>query len=226
MKKFFLLLFLTLSLLSVIYASNPKITVVPEECLVNNSVYVIYQWEAPYAVEDFKVIVYSDAVDFENPTILYKGIAKDTEVFHIFKGKAIKPGNHTINVYMKYMVDGAYIKKKFAFNISILRKIQYVEEVKVVEKIIEKNVTSTNINKTSVINNKTNITTEKTPIIKKEENKTDNIKKTESPGDNQKNTAPEITDELNDIFMDVMYGIAGLVLGVVFGFVTMYVIRM
>jgi len=230
MKKLFLLLFLTLSLLSVIYASDPKITVIPEECLINSSVYVIYQWEVPYAVEDFKLIVYSDAVDFENPTILYKGIAKDTEVFHIFKGKAIKPGNHTINVYMKYMVDGAYIKKKFAFNISILPKIQYVKEVKVVEKIVEKNVTSTNINKTSVINNKTNITTEKTPIIKKEENKTEkntnNIKKTEGSGDNQKNTAPEITDELNDIFMDVMYGIAGLVLGVVFGFVTMYVIRM
>ena len=229
MKKLFLL-FLALSLLSVIYASNPKITVVPKECLINNSVYVIYQWEVPYAVEDFRVTVYSDAVDFENSMILYEGIAKDAEIFHIFKGKAIKPGNHTIKVYMKYMSDGAYIKKKFAFNISILPKIQYVEKVKVVEKIIEKNVTSTNTNKTSVevANNKTNITTTP-PIIKKDEDKTENtnnIKKTESSGSSQKNIPPEINDELNGMFVDVLYGIAGLVLGVVFGFVTMYVIRM
>jgi hypothetical protein len=224
MKKLFLM-FLTLSLLSVIYASNPKITVVPEECLINSNVYVIYQWKAPYDVEDFRVTVYSDAVDFEDSIILYKGVTKDTEIFHIFKGKAIKPGNYTINVYMKYMYDGAYIKKKYVFNISILPKIQYVEKVKVIEKIIEKNVTSTNtINKTSVksVNNKTNITT--TPIIKKDENKTNttNIKKTESSG---ANVAPEMNKELNSIFKDIMYGIAGLVLGVVFGFVTMYVIR-
>ena len=226
MRKFLLLLFLTLSLLSVIYASNPKITVVPEECLVNNSVYVIFQWKTPYAVEDFKVVVYSDVIDFENPILYYTGVTKDAEVFHIFKGKAIKPGNHTINVYMKYMFDGAYIKKKFEFNISILPKIQYVEKVKVVEKIIEKNVTPTNINKTvEVINNKTNVTT--TPIIKKEENKTENTNNIKGSSEsNQKNIAPEVSKELNSIFIEVMYGIAGLVLGVVFGFVTMYVIRM
>ncbi|XRP96974.1 hypothetical protein ACO3UB_00210 [Methanocaldococcus sp. 16A] len=243
MKKIiisFLLLFFILPN----YASNPEILITPEKCLVNNSVYVIFQWRAPYTVEDFNVTVSSDAVEFNNSTLHYAGVVEDARILHIFEGKAIKSGNHTIKILMKYFVDGITVKKKFLVNITIL-PLSKITTKNVIENVsginhnitILKNITenisknkSTNIiNSTNVSNisininvnsNKTNINDN---TIK---NTTDIIKNNGSSKLYVNNETSTENVQTTHYGSWLIYGIFGLVLGIVFGFVAMYLIKL
>ncbi|XRO76599.1 hypothetical protein ACO3VM_07435 [Methanocaldococcus sp. 10A] len=228
------------------YASNPEILITPEKCLVNNSVYVIFQWRAPYTVEDFNVTVSSDAVEFNNSTLHYAGVVEDAKILHIFKGKAIKPGNHTIKIQMKYFVDGITVKKKYIFNITILseiitKNIEISHNMTLLNNITENITECISENKSmSIINstNASNILTNTTNTNKTNSNKT-NI------NDNTiKNTTLDIikNNGSSKLYVNnetstknvqtthygswLIYGIFGLVLGIVFGFIVMYLIKL
>jgi hypothetical protein len=250
MKKFFLLLPLIFFLFATNYASNPDIIIAPEKCLVNNSVYVIFQWRAPYAVEDFNVTVFSNAVKFENSTLHYAGVAGDAKVFHIFEGKAINPGNHTIKVQMKYFVDGVGVNKKFLFNVIILtlpevtytnntknEETENMSEIKLENITTSENITETFKNITTNITtvNTTSISINETNITLNETNKTENIwniKNTNTTVSQEKITqksndtsTTQTIENTQNIGNWLIYGILGLILGIVFGFIVMYIIK-
>ncbi|MEO2117656.1 MAG: hypothetical protein ABGW92_04535 [Methanocaldococcus sp.] len=248
MKKIILSLLLLFFITSN-YATNPDIIVIPEKCLVNNSVYVIFQWRAPYNVEDFNVTVFSDAVVFKNSTLHYAGVAEDAKVFYIFEGKAIKSGNHTINVQMKYYINGVTIKKTFLENVTIL----------LLPEITNKNVTNASseiYNNISTLKNVTNIFTTTNITISKNisknisenisniqisniSNNKLNLNKTKNenltnPNKNKKNNTSlhinnnETSTQGSQNTQNsgwLMYGIFGLILGIVFGFITIYLIK-
>ncbi|AIJ05040.1 hypothetical protein JH146_0189 [Methanocaldococcus bathoardescens] len=223
------------------YASNPDIIVTPEKCLVNSSVYVIFQWRVPYAVEDFNVTVFSDAIEFEESTLYYAGVAEDAKVFHIFEGKAIKPGNHTIKIQMKYFVNGVTVKKKFLANITILslseiatkNEVENVSEIDINNITILKNITE-NVSKNTSIMNSTNIsnisindnnvslnkTNENVDITNSQENEDVNASNLCT---NNETSAQSVQNTQNNSWL--IYGIFGLVLGIAFGFVVMYLIK-
>ncbi|WP_064496539.1 hypothetical protein [Methanocaldococcus jannaschii] len=227
------------------YALNPEIIVTPEKCLVNNSVYVIFQWRAPYNVEDFNVTVLSDAVVFKNSTLYYAGVAEDAKVFHIFEGEAVTPGNHTINVQMSYIIDGTLIKKKFLLNISILtlpeniyvsynntynRDEENTSLLENITKIFENTTNVTTPNSTNAIINETNITQNKTNISKNidignitKANTTSQEKITQKFNNTSTQTIENVQKDKGNNWL--MYGILGLIIGIVFGFVVMYIIK-
>ena len=235
-----LLLLLTLLLFTANYASNPEIIVVPEKCLINNSIYVIFQWRAPYTVENFNVTVSSDAVIFKNSTLYYAGVAEDAKILHIFEGKAVKCGNHTINVQMSYLVDKAHVKKTYTLNISIINIpekiiIKYIplnitqNTSKTENTTLQYDNTTVNITNTSTLNTSENMNTTINETNSKEEiNKSMNLTKTiensstSKISQNNSNIKTNETDN-NDI---ITYGILGLILGIVFGFVVMYIIKL
>ncbi|WP_457613943.1 hypothetical protein [Methanocaldococcus sp.] len=235
-----LLLLLTLLLFTANYASNPEIIVVPEKCLINNSIYVIFQWRAPYTVENFNVTVSSDAVIFKNSTLYYAGVAEDAKILHIFEGKAVKCGNHTINVQMSYLVDKAHVKKTYTLNISIINIpekiiIKYIplnitqNTLKTENTTLQYDNTTVNITNTSTLNTSENMNTTINETNSKEEiNKSMNLTKTiensstSKISQNNSNIKTNETDN-NDI---ITYGILGLILGIVFGFVVMYIIKL
>ncbi|ADC69011.1 conserved hypothetical protein [Methanocaldococcus sp. FS406-22] len=246
MKKFFLLLPLIFFLFATNYATNPDIIITPEKCLVNSSVYVIFQWRAPYAVEDFNVTVFSDAVEFENSTLHYAGVAEDAKVFHIFEGKAVKPGNHTIKVQMKYFVDGIDVNKEFLFNIIILtlpevtypnnikNETENISEIKLENTTTSENITKTFKNITTNITtvNTTNISINETNITLNETNKTENIKNTSTTTSQEKVTqksngtsTTQTVGNTQNTSNWLTYGILGLIIGIVFGFIVMYIIK-
>jgi len=235
-----LLLLLTLLLFTANYASNPEIIVVPEKCLINNSIYVIFQWRAPYTVENFNVTVSSDAVIFKNSTLYYAGVAEDAKILHIFEGKAVKCGNHTINVQISYLVDKAHVKKTYTLNISIINIpekiiIKYIplnitqNTSKTENTTLQYDNTTVNITNTSTLNTSENMNTTINETNSKEEiNKSMNLTKTiensstSKISQNNSNIKTNETDN-NDI---ITYGILGLILGIVFGFVVMYIIKL
>jgi hypothetical protein len=225
MKKFFLPLLLLFFLLTINFASKPDIIVVPEKCLINNSVYVIFQWRAPDTVDNFNVTVSSDAVEFENTSLCYAAVVEDSKIFHIFKGKAIKSGNHSIDVKMSYWIDGIRVKKKYELDISIIPKIVYVEKIKIIEKIVEENV-SMGIN--SNISNKeqnSNVSVKNTLNINPTINKSFNTLTT-SKEINSSMATHHTDSHQNSILSLLLYGVGGLILGVLFGFMVVYIIKM
>jgi len=236
MKKIILSLLLLFFITSN-YATNPDIMIIPEKCLVNNSVYVIFQWRAPYNVEDFNVTVSSDAVMFKNSTLHYAGVAEDAKVFYIFEGKAIKPGNHTIKVQMKYYIDGVTIKKTFLGNVTILL-LPEITNKNVTNASSEahnnistlKNITNTftttnisenisNIQISNISNNKLNLNKTKNENLM---NLNKNKKNNTSINNNETSTQGSQNTQNSGW---LMYGIFGLILGIVFGFITIYLIK-
>ncbi|ACV24609.1 hypothetical protein [Methanocaldococcus fervens] len=219
MKKIIIsILFALLFLLLPNYASNPDIIVAPEKCLVNDSVYVIFQWRAPYAVENFNITVYSDAIEFNESTLYYAGVAEDAKVFHIFKGRAVKPGNHTIKIQMSYIIEGISVKRKFLGNITIITlPITEVEE-KNVTLNKEEDKENKILNKTENITQQVNITTNTTISNKTTNNIEDIINM-------QKNESVTIQNNQGNIG-SIIYGIFGLALGLAFGYVVMYLIKL
>ncbi|XRO75357.1 hypothetical protein ACO3TA_00290 [Methanocaldococcus sp. 28A] len=245
MKKIIISLLLLFFILP-IYASNPEILITPEKCLVNNSVYVIFQWRAPYTVEDFNVTVSSDAVEFNNSTLYYAGVVEDAKILHIFEGKAIKSGNHTIKIQMEYFVNGITVKRKFLFNITILPLFKITSK-NVIENISEEinyNITilkniSGNISKNNIINKKIvsnisikniNISSNKTNISN---NNIKNSTQTINNGSSKLYTTNYTNNETSTENVQstnngswLIYGIFGLILGVIFGFIAMYLIKL
>ncbi|ACX72806.1 conserved hypothetical protein [Methanocaldococcus vulcanius M7] len=238
-----LLLILTLLLFTANYASNPEIIVVPEKCLVNNSIYVIFQWRAPYTVENFNVTVSSDAVVFKNSTLYYAGVAEDAKILHIFEGKAVKCGNHTINVQMSYLVNKAHVKKTYTLNISIINIPEKIIIKYIPSNITENtsktenttlqytntttsNLTSLTLNTSENINatNKTNSKEEVNNTTNKSMNLTKAIENLTTSKISQ-NSSIKTTNETDDNQL-ITYGILGLILGIIFGFVVVYIIKL
>jgi len=236
MKKIILYLLLLFFILPN-YASNPDIIITPEKCLVNSSVYIIFQWRAPYAVENFNVTVFSDGIVFKNSTLYYAGVAEDVKILHIFEGKAIKPGIHTIKIQMEYFVNGVTVKKKFLDNITILslseittkNEVENVSEIDINNITILKNITE-NTSNTSMMNstdisindnndglNKTNANVN---ITNPQENKYRNLSNLCTNNETSLQSVQNTQDS-----SWIIYGIFGLVLGMVFGFVVMYIIK-
>ncbi|CAB3289534.1 conserved protein of unknown function [Methanocaldococcus lauensis] len=244
MKKIIFAFFFLIFLISEIsYALNtPEISIVPEKCLINDSVYVIFQWRTPYPIEDFNVTVYSDAIKFKNSTLHYAGVAEDVKIFYIFKGKAIKPGNHTIIVKMQYFGEGIYIKRTFLKKISILSltinsniNLSTTTESKTNITVIS-NATINNIISNNVSNNISNLgnvglntlneTKEVININISNKNQMENNSKNTSYvlKNNNSNTNIEYQQQQNDNIL--LYGILGLILGVLFGFFVIYIIKL
>ncbi|GEM_PF-3362069 len=251
MKKMLLPILLSLFIFLIPnYALSPEITVTPEKCLVNNTVYVIFQWRAPYNVEDFNVTVYSDAVLFKNSTLCYAGVAEDALIFHIFKGKAIKPGIHAINVQMSYFGNGIHKKEKYTLYVSILQppKNNYITYKSNNNTSLLKNTTE-NITKRNIINisklsksiqnnsipnssngklNETNITKAEINMSKKTNlDNITNVNASKNITQKVSNTSTQTNENLKEDENNnwLMYGIFGLVIGIIFGFVVMYIIK-
>ena len=140
---FFCLIFLLLFFLltSQIFASDVKIKVVPETVPINESLYVIFQWENELPISDFNVELYSKGVEFENNTLHYAGIAPDTRIIKFFNGKAVRLGNHTIIISVDYWEDGYHIYKKYKVNVSIIPKTIVKVEKEIIEKVERKKET-------------------------------------------------------------------------------------
>ncbi|AEF96706.1 hypothetical protein [Methanotorris igneus] len=221
MKKF-LPIFLLL-MLSPVFG---EFIVVPETVPINESVYVIFKWSCEQGISNFNVTINSDAVEFENNSLYYAGVAANAEIIKLFKGKAKKLGNHTIVITMDYWKNGCHIRKKHYLNISIIPKTIIKIKKEVVEKIIVKNETINESSINNITNNKSKNESAQTTVqtINKNNSNIENITNVEISINVNNSQSQKNTESLYSLH-SLYYVIGGLLVGILSGIAFMYAIK-
>lgn len=205
-------------LLSAVHGST---YVVPNELPVNDTVYVIYQWEPSVNIHNFSLNIYSDGVQFENNSINISYIGEGQKILQIFEGKVNESGDQSIIVSTAYTLNNSSINSVEFFQIKAIPKT----DVKTVEKVAAKN-------NTIVLNNSetqnTSKETDETNVSYNLETKNETKNISEKLGDSSTDTVLLKTDVKDDMkketitLNDICHIVSGLIVGILLGMIIMY----
>ncbi|BAP62721.1 hypothetical protein [Methanococcus maripaludis] len=216
MKKIHYLFFLSLLLIPAINAAE----LAPDAVMVNDSVYLVFDWTAPENIENLSLTIDADEdIIFEEYEYNVSEVSANESVFKMFKGTATEIGNYKIKLLKRYFQNGTLIGSVEFFELSvvpdagvrIVEKVVTPENYEPVEILETENDTKEEISNTSA---------ENSTVISLEDKDVNTSKITD-----KNTTSTEALAENNKSLIGpggIYYILGGLILGILLGAIIAY----
>ncbi|AEK19583.1 hypothetical protein MMKA1_06400 [Methanococcus maripaludis KA1] len=215
MKKIHYLFFLSLLLIQAINAAE----LAPDAVMVNDSVYLVFDWTAPENIENLSLTIDADEdIIFEEYEYNVSEVSANESVFKMFKGTATEIGNYKIKLLKRYFQNGTLIGSVEFFELSVVPDagVRIVEKVVTPENYEPVEILETENDTKEEISN----TSENTTVISLEDK---DLNKSEITDKNT--TSTEVVTETKNGLIGpggIYYILGGLILGILLGAVIAY----